>query len=192
MIRCRNGSPHTHQTVEQSRSCWNLAYSGQSLWAVPPSGSAAYSTGEKITRFLPLIDEVPDGYYAVSEDDEVTFIRVSRPTAKNSKWLGVTVIQRVSGPDLLRWAAIYPPSQWNPERRVQVYDRRVESALMLLIVDYQTAAFRYAEEIGKCARCNTRLTSDWRKIGIGPECVKHWPWMLEMYNERHGIGTEGQ
>lgn len=183
-FRCKNGEPHSHDTVEESRSCWNKSLverTSATRMAPPQAGSLAYSSGDKLQQFLPMLDMVPEGYYAVRQDDEapVCFIRLSRPSRANSKFKDCTIAQRVSGPDLDRGLIVFPPSQWNPDRRISVYDQRVVDGILLLICDYQGAAMRYADEIGKCARCNTRLTSDWRKYGIGPECVKHWPWMYE-------------
>lgn len=206
-MRCRNGIPHTHETAEESRACWNSSLlertnatrltptprvQTHSLSSAPPSGSASYRGGEKILKFLPMLEQVPEGYYAV-QPDTVTplfFLRVSRPTRKDSKLLGCTVIQRVSGPDLDRGAIVHPPSDWAPEQgpRVTLYDHRVEDAVLLLVCDHMGAARRYATEIGKCARCNLRLTDvRSRHYGIGPECERHWPWMIANVDEQEEL-----
>lgn len=195
-FHCKNGTPHKHETAEESRACWNASLIERTRatriepQAKPLAGSLAYNSGSKLLQFLPMLDQVEPGYYAVEPGDgsDITFWRLSRPTRDDSRYKNCTVIQRVSGGELERGAIIHPATQWNPSPRVEVFDSRTETAMLLLICDPRGSAYRYAKEIGKCGRCNTRLTSEWRKVGIGPECVKHWPWMLEMHAEREAAG----
>lgn len=204
-FHCKNGIPHKHETAEESRACWNAALIQRTqatriqptqprpiTHSVPltGAGSTAYHSGSKLLKFLPMLDQVEPGYYAVEPGDgsDLTFWRISRPTRTDAKYRDCTVIQRVSSDDLVRGAIVHPPTQWSPGRRVTVYDTRTEDAMLLVICDPRGCAFRYSQEIGKCGRCNKQLTSEWRKVGIGPECVKHWPWMLEMHNERQAQG----
>lgn len=232
-MRCLNGTPHEHTTVQESRECWlgdgtsqsqpqsqphpieartserpathsQLSYirslggdadQAASLntrdasalikdlkthTSVPQngtprrSGSLAVTQPSKLEMVLPLLSVVPDGYFAVQLDanSKMEFVRLSTVTHKDSLKLGYRRIQTIHGPNLDLAAEI------NLDGKVREY-KQIDDAVLLIIADYQGAALRYAKEIGKCCRCNTRLTSDWRKVGVGPECVKHWPWAVE-------------
>lgn len=128
-----------------------------------------------LTQFLFLLESIPDGYYAVQPDTEtpLSFLRLSRPKSKatTDRWKGTTKIQTIHGPQLdIAWAC------W-PSGEVRSYKIGIEDKIMLLISNFQAAALRYAREIGHCARCNLRLTDEHsRRRGVGPECIKHWPW----------------
>lgn len=135
-----------------------------------------------------LIEMVPDGYYATQEYEggHVEFIRVSSP--KSGQYRDSRKFQTLHGSGLgarLELAAVlWPSNKWS------VYKTGIVDYLLLLCTDYQGAAFRYAEKIGKCCRCNAELTdgrSRW--LGIGPECEKHWPWVIENVLERKGPFT---
>lgn len=174
-IRCGRCT-RTHSSVEDVRACYaapqaaSLVQSGSlELEPVRPSTNEALIVG--------LMPQVPDGYYAVQRDTsaQMVFMRLSQVKVDSrSRLAGCRKVQTIHGPNLeLAWALF-------PDGRARSYTRLpIEESLLLLLANYQAAAKRYAKEIGKCARCNTRLTSDWRKHGIGPECVKHWPFMLE-------------
>jgi hypothetical protein len=142
------------------------------------SGSKVYDKPAHIlTQFLSLLESIPEGYYAVQPDTEtpLTFLRLSRPKSKNisPRWQGATKIQTIHGPNLdIAWAC------W-PSGEVRSYKSGIEDKIMLLISNFQAAALRYAREVGHCARCNLRLTDELsRKRGVGPECIKHWSWMI--------------
>lgn len=127
-----------------------------------------------------LIPGVPDGYFAVQEQDgaPITFLRTSHP--KSGKFLGSLKIQEQHGPRWEEVAVLWPSDKWS------VYKTTAVDALMLLVVDYQGAAMRYAWQIGKCCRCNSPLTDDRsRHYGIGPECDDYWTWVIEMVDERN-------
>ena len=137
-----------------------------------------------------LLNMVPDGYYAVHEYEggNVDFMRISRP--KKNKYAGSIKVQTVMGswmnvrvksePDAALWAS----------GAFSVYDRsgQTEKKLMLLVADYQGARRRYAQKIGKCCRCNASLTDKRsRHYGIGPECEKYWPEVLEQVDMEDAI-----
>lgn len=179
-MRCLNGTPHEHETVTQSKLCWARKYGTPvAAQVIRNSGSLAITKTSKLEMVVPLLSVVPDGYFAVQLDtnSKMHFVRLSTVVRKDSPKLGYRRIQTIHGPDLDLAAEI------NLDGKVREY-KDITDTIMLIIANYQGAALRYAKEIGKCCRCNTRLTSDWRKVGIGPECVKHWPWVLERANER--------
>lgn len=130
---------------------------------------------------LELFNAVPEGYYAwqLDTDTPLTFLRVSRPT--RGKYRGTTKVQTQHGPNfLIAWVS------W-PSGQVIEYRYGTEAALLGIIVDYRHAARVYAMKKGKCCRCNTELTDvRSRHYGIGPECVKHWPWYTEMVDNELG------
>lgn len=135
-------------------------------------------TDPKLEMLKGLIDMVPDGYFAVQEYDggHVEFIRLSTP--KGGKFKDSRKFQTLHGSGLslkLNLAAtLWPLGQWS------VYKQGMSDKLILLCADYQGAAMRYAEKMKRCCRCNAELTdgrSRW--YCIGPECEKHWPWVIE-------------
>lgn len=141
--------------------------------------------GTKVQSKVPVewMQRVPNGYYAWQPDSEtpLTFLRVSRP--KTGRMANCIKVQTQHGPNLSDpvWVA------W-PSGQVSVYrSMTIEETLLGIIVDYKKAARTYANEKGNCARCNTDLTDPRsRHYGIGPECEKQWPWMIEELDEELG------
>lgn len=132
-----------------------------------------------------LIKMVPVGYYAVQEYDggHVDFLRLSQPS--RGRFSGSIKVQTIHGSGFgakLELAVVL----WSSDR-FSVYKDTTIDPLLLLCADYEGAALRYAEKIGRCCRCNAELTdgrSRW--YGIGPECEKHIPWMIDNVTERKG------
>lgn len=130
---------------------------------------------------LAMLHDVPDGYYATRQDSTrpYTFFRISRPKSGNFK--GALKIQTQHGPDYKLALVVYPGD------RVYWSNMAVEDDLLLVVVDKNGCAIAYAEKIGRCMRCNTELTDERsRWYGIGPECEKHWPHMIDLINDRKG------
>jgi Family of unknown function (DUF6011) len=121
-----------------------------------------------------LLTEVADGRYAVRADDTLPwcFLRLTRPRSGN--FAGMLKVQSQHAE---RYALVLTV---NPSDQIKWYDRRLENNLLLLIADQQWAAIMYSQEKKLCCRCGTQLThEDSMKYGIGPECIKHWPWVPE-------------
>jgi hypothetical protein len=98
---------------------------------------------------------VPQGFYAVdgAGHQPIDFYRVSRPT--EGRWAGRVFVDTVIG------------GRRNSPVRVGARQvlARIEAAGPL------AAAQRYGLEIGRCGRCNRRLTDEVsRQIGLGPDC----------------------
>jgi Family of unknown function (DUF6011) len=131
-----------------------------------------------------MIDQLEDGYYAVQPDSNtpLTFMRVSRPTYGKLK--GYVKIQTQHSDTLIdRW--LYNPAQTDPLFRVRELDRTIEPKILLLLANKRAAGRRYAHEIGKCHRCNKKLTDHRsRHYGFGPECE------LELAGEKDEIDDE--
>jgi hypothetical protein len=52
----------------------------------------------------------------------------------------------------------------NPTHKADILKR--------IAADPEAALALYGQEIGACGRCGRTLTSEYRKLGIGPECIK--------------------
>ena len=126
-----------------------------------------------------LLNMVPDGNYAVQEYDggHVDFLRISRP--KTGKYRGAIKVQTQHGS--------YGDGKYNDRAALwlnsgilSVYYQPITDMLLLLVADHLGAAMRYAVKSSRCCRCNAKLTDDRsRKYGIGPECEKLRPDVIE-------------
>lgn len=100
--------------------------------------------------------EVAAGHYAVASatgNNDLDFFRVDRPT--EGRWAGRTFVKRVIG--------------GHPEYAVR--GEAAREALARIAAD-PDAGPRYGREIGRCCRCNRRLTDEVsRAAGIGPDCA---------------------
>lgn len=188
VIGCTNkGSYHTHLSIAESRVCHGLMpNSGRPIPPVVPQPPARIHMNMNETGvFIPLLEKVPSGYFAWQPDADtpLTFIRISRPNRGNFR--GCLKVQSQHGPNLrLDWLL-------KPNGVVTVWRREIDNVLNGLIVDYRHAAKVYALEKGCCCRCNTDLTDERsRHYGIGPECEKHWEWMIVERDEELGYSFD--
>ncbi len=95
---------------------------------------------------------IPDGRYAVEYQGTLRFYRLNTGTGR---WADTQFVTRMSSDDELRIS-----------RTEQAAARETIAA------DTDAARARYGREIGRCGRCNRTLTSEYRELGIGPECIK--------------------
>lgn len=140
----------------------------------------------KDTTFVmtPLLERVPDGRFAVQMDanDEPVFLRVVRPKA--GQWKNCLKVQTQHGD---RYEDAW--CKWDDDK-IGVFKASVEDYINLLIADYRGAARLYSKIKTKCARCNTDLTDERsRHYGIGPECEKYWPWMIQQVDEETALAN---
>ena len=135
--------------------------------------------GDQERFALTLIKEsLPFGRFAVAPNvNDYVFLRFHKPKTGNLR--GWTLLQQQAAE---RWMTCY---SWGPDGKLKNAWRHLSiDVLQLLIADYQTAAYKYTMELGECARCGIQLTvEDSRENGVGPECIKHWPWMAEKMRE---------
>lgn len=128
-----------------------------------------------------MLEMIPSGYYAVRPDTEteLAFVRISRPG--HGKWKGYLKVQTQHGDQLIdRWAwnmanpdPLTSVRSWSVWRNQFPGNQSIEDLLLLVIVDHRKAGRTYAEEIGRCHRCNKDLTDERsRWYGFGPECEK--------------------
>lgn len=118
----------------------------------------AKKTVERLKAAAPVVAapvkvEVPSGHYALVVDGIVKFYEVNNVT--EGKWAGFTFVNAQASDDYHKVG-------------------REASARILaeIAVDPLAAMKLYGIELGKCGHCGRVLTSDWRKVGIGPVCVK--------------------
>lgn len=178
------GGDLTRATSMSKRDC--SAYidrlkSGKEKPVTTPPPTAAIRDYGNSPRKVPveLLKMVREGRYAVRPDSDTpwTFIRISIGKGR-SRWKDCIKVQTKHGPNLSEPKLIVYPSGQAQILRGQ-YD--IEDALLLIIADQQGAARNYAKVLGECARCGLDLTDpESRRIGVGPECVKHWPHMVEL------------
>lgn len=139
------------------------------------------SEDPRIAMLKGLMDLVPDGYYAVRPDDSVnySFIRISSP--KTGHYKGARKVQTQHSDDLHDRLIIWPSGRWT------VKSSSILDDMMLLVADQAGCAMAYADEIGKCCRCNKALTdARSRHYGIGPDCEQVWPHIIELRDEANG------
>lgn len=130
---------------------------------------------------LNMLHAVPDGYYATQQDSTrpLTFFRISRP--KSGKYKGALKIQTQHGPDYKMALEV-----WGDDR-VYWHNIAVEDDLLLVVVDPNGAGTTYANEKKRCRKCNTELTDERsRWFGIGPDCEKMWPHVIDIVTDTRG------
>jgi hypothetical protein len=103
------------------------------------------------------LPDVPAGHYAVPStgNNDLAFYRVDRPT--EGRWAGSVFVKIVVGGR---------PDTGVPRRFVPgILARIVEAGI-------DEAARLYGQKIGRCYKCNRRLTDKVsRAAGIGPDCA---------------------
>lgn len=137
----------------------------------------AASTDPRLDMAKAMFDMVPDGYYAVTNgDNPLKFFRVNTIRTQRGRGLpaGTRKIDTQHSEEWIPRVTVYPDGRWHMRPGFSAED------VLILVADYEDAAYRYGREIGQCARCNKTLTDERsRHYAIGPECEKHWPWMIE-------------
>lgn len=129
----------------------------------------------------PMLEAVPDGYFAVEQDEKpLTFIRLHLRTHGRRK--GFRILQTQHSDDLVVRAFKYPNGDWWFIDR----EKTVVDLLIALVANHQRFAVLYGQTIGKCCRCGKTLTDERsRHYGIGPECEGKLPWVIELVNNQH-------
>lgn len=167
--------------VEASAYIDLLKKKGPEVTTSAPMPAPVKSDAQKRLEMIAyLMESIPSGYYATQADEyaKVNYLRVSRPTRQ--RYSGSIKIQTQHGPRLEVAAAFWKSG------KVSVYDSRVVEMLMLLVPDFKGCAMRYAKLMERCCRCNAELTdARSQHYGIGPECEKIFPWVIEEIDEQH-------
>jgi hypothetical protein len=97
---------------------------------------------------------VPAGKYAVRGTDDVVRFYVVDHGKPGTKWEGRTFVSAQASDEL------------HPVRNAATR----HGILAAISVDVLEARKLYGRELGVCADCGRTLTSEWRKVGIGPKC----------------------
>lgn len=118
----------------------------------------AKRTVERLKAAAPVVAApakvtVPDGHYALVVEGVVKFYSVNTPT--EGKWAGYTFVNAQASDDYHKIG--------------RAASQRI---LAEIAVDPLAAMKLYGIELGECGHCGRALTSDWRKVGIGPVCSR--------------------
>lgn len=144
------------------RPALNEAYAQRTLTVESASGvidslielRAHYRTTSRVAAPA-KVSPVADGLYALDNDGVIKFYEVRNGT-EGSKWEGYTFLDAVASDD-----------------RYPIKNRQNRDEILSLIAAAPLEAMKlYGREIGVCGHCGKALTSDWRKVGIGPVCIK--------------------
>jgi hypothetical protein len=146
-----------------------------------------------------MLLNVDSGYYAVrtrddGSDKEIFFMRISRP--KSGQYKGTLKVQSCHGgagigspansrdlPVLMDGVVLWPSGRTSFYGRYNQahWQEVLVDSIMKVVTDAYGALRLYSEQIKRCCRCNAGLTDDnSRHYGIGPECEKYWPHIIEM------------
>lgn len=140
--------------------------------------------------FLPknMMDMIRPGRYAVRTDGTLpwVFLRIS-VGGKHSKYPGGLKIQTQHAEDLIDRMVYRENGKMQLFRRDKIQGQELSDLILVLITDQTSAAIQYGQELKQCCRCGIHLT-DPRSLhyGIGSECEKHWPWIIETVNDTKG------
>lgn len=123
----------------------------------------AKKTVERLKAAAPVVTvpvkvEVPSGHYALVSEGVVKFYEVNNVT--EGKWAGFTFVNAQASDDYHK------------------VGREASARILAEIAQNPEAAMKlYGVELGVCGHCHRTLTSDWRKVGIGPVCNKKMGWV---------------
>ena len=123
----------------------------------PDFVSLAGAQAELDTVARKALPDIPAGHYAVDSltgNNDLDFFRVDRPT--EGRWAGRTFVKRVIG-----GKADSPVRGATARAALEAIEKAGPAEATKL----------YGQEIGRCGRCNRRLTDELsRQRGIGPDC----------------------
>lgn len=126
---------------------WTPGYEGTaSAWITRMISKA---NGMKAAAPAPAVT-VADGRYAVEEGGTLRFFKV-----KNGGRPGFVFLDVQASDD------------WHAVRSVP----RIRAIVALIAQDPKAAMIRYGVELGECGKCGRTLTSEYRKLGLGPICI---------------------
>jgi hypothetical protein len=136
----------TYTAAMDREGCWTKENTSRWIGNLIKK-SRELSTAARETR---PAAEVADGRYAVEEDGVLKFFKV-----KNGHRPGFVFLNVQASDD------------WHAVRNVA----RIRAIVALIAVDVKAAMIRYGQELGECGRCGRTLTSEYRKLGLGPICI---------------------
>lgn len=137
------------------------------------------------------------GRYAVSTDgsnrfDFVRVMHVKQKPGKFTKHAGCMKIQTQHG-EMLKERAIVSPIGQVVLTSNTMDATKLTAILMGIIIDQRGANIKYGREKGMCCRCGKTLTDERsRYYGIGPECEKSWPEIVDEVDENEGVFTPSE
>ena len=142
--------------------------------------SQSIQSNPKLDMLNTLIESLPDGRYAIREDESVEFVflRVKRHT--RGKLAGCLTIQTQHSERLDRAGIRWSAGWWNWSKP-WVIDK-----MLLVCVDPKQAAYNYAKALNRCGICGKLLTDERsRWYGIGPDCETGHFSHIEWVDDQH-------
>ena len=128
-----------------------------------------------------MVENLGDGRYATKHKDDEghKFLVVERP--KSGKRAGQLIVKSQHSEAYKPCVIIYPNGS------IWIADARIDMNLLLACADPMTSMVKYAELMRRCGKCGKKLTDERsRWYGIGPECEKHYPEIINLVNEAKG------
>jgi len=144
-----------------------------------------------------MLFSIREGRYAVSVEGtkRLDFVRISHIKARPGKqvrFAGCMRVQTQHGEQLKERAIISPKGEVRLMSQTMPAEY-LTKIFMLIIVDQRSTAILYGREKGQCCRCGKQLTDERsRHYGIGPECEKHLPEIIDELDEAEGVYVPGQ
>lgn len=139
---------------------------------------------------LSMVKRIRPGRYAVPNNDntEYIFMRISMPR----KYKGHLLVSSKHSDSWYRRVMYAPDGKVVSHNNQAIKGMSLSDILISIVADQTTAAIEYATRANECARCGRELTDDRsRHFGIGPECEKNWPHIINEVTERKGEYVPG-
>jgi hypothetical protein len=185
-IRCHHGGTwHDHETAREVSFCAsqhmnfpiaansNRTHTAPAIPTQPVTGRN-YGTWTFVTPEA-MVRTIPKGRYCVELGANLRKFFKVVPNWKGKLYRGATVISTQHSESFKVALVLWP------DGRVQIFNRDIDSCLMMMAADPYTCKIRYGQELGVCCNCGKKLTDDRsRWYGIGPECEKD---NIEIINE---------
>lgn len=129
-----------------------------------------------------MFKDTPDGRYAAClNEDDFRFFRFKTLSKGYDKGNRLIQLQASDA-----WLKVGTVSVDNDQIQYTYRLKQVEDHFETVLANHLEAALLYSDKLGECCRCGRTLTDERsRALGIGPECVKHWPELEALGLTRH-------
>lgn len=139
-----------------------------------------------------MLFAIREGRWAVSPEGttDLTFLRthVIKPykNGRSRAYQGWMKVQTQHSDDLIDRALISPQGEVKMVSHT-MNSQRLTELLLTIITDQKAAAIRYGQAKEQCCHCGKTLTDERsRHYGIGPECEKGWPEVIDEVDANEG------
>lgn len=134
-----------------------------------------------------MVSLIKDGRYAVrvSDDYAYIFVRVTRPT--RGRLRGHLIVQTKHSDTLVKRLSFDSTGRLYQYKTGKISGQTIQEILTMIVVDQAEAAYNYARELNECCVCGKDLTDHRsRYFGIGPDCEKRFPHIINWVTEYRG------